>query len=357
MAEVATIAAGSVEVERRAQAAKQARGQFRPTISVVIPAFNEAGNVGVIAAQLSEILAGVGTWEIIFVDDGSVDGTLEALKALAQRDPRIRFISFTRNFGHQAALQAGLRHAQGAAVIVMDCDLEHPPQLIPELIAAWRGGAKVVTAQRRDDPAATGLFKRVTSGMFYRLMNAIGDVRIEAGSADFMLLDRVAVDAISRFETSDVFLRGLVRWLGYAQVRIPYTQGTRTAGESKYSMRKMIDFAIFGIVSHSLKPLRIAIYLSAVFALLGVGLLVYSVVSFLFVPRTVVGWSSIMAAIAILGAGQFFMLGVIGEYIGRILRETRKWPTFLVEETEAALLAQANDPPFAVGPRDLAAGH
>jgi polyisoprenyl-phosphate glycosyltransferase len=356
MAEAVAIA-GVEPVWREPAVAAAASRPFRPVVSIVIPACNEEANVGPIAGRLTEILAPYAPWEIIFVDDGSDDGTLANLKALAARDPRIRYVSFTRNFGHQAALQAGLRHAQGAAVVVMDCDMEHPPELVPQLIAAWQAGAKVVTAQRRSDPAAAGFIKRASSKLFYRLMNAIGDVRIETGSADFMLLDRVAVEAINRFDSSDVFLRGLVRWLGYAQIRIPYTQGVRTAGESKYTMRKMIDFAIFGIVSHSLKPLRIAIYLSAAFALIGVMLLIYSVVSFLWVPRTVVGWSSIMAAIAILGAGQFFMLGVIGEYVGRILRETRKWPTFLVAQTEAALQVQANDSPSAVGsPRDLAAG-
>lgn len=327
--------------ETRRAAGKPAR--FRPRVSVVVPAFNEEGNVATLAARVAEALKAHGTWELIFVDDGSSDATLARVKALAASLPRVRYVSFTRNFGHQAALRAGLRHAEGAAVVLMDCDLEHPPELIPQLLAAWEGGAKVVTTRRASDPARAGFFKRASSALYYRLLDAIGDVRIEEGSADFMLLDRVAVDDINRFESADVFLRGLVRWLGYPMATVPYDQGVREAGKSKFTARRMIDFAVSGIVSHSLKPLRVAIYVSAAFAFAGVGLLIYSLVSFLWIARTVAGWTSLMAAIAILGAGQFFMLGVIGEYIGRVLRETRKWPSYLVAETETSTPSHARD--------------
>jgi len=303
-------------------------------LSIVVPAHNEAGNVAALVERVAAAAAPLGPWELIFVDDGSRDGTLAAIKALAERDRRIRYVSFTRNFGHQAALRAGLHHARGAAVIAMDADLEHPPELIPELVQAWRDGARIVLTQRRTDARQASAFKRFTSRWYYRILNSIGDIAIESGSADFMLLDRAAVDAINRFENQDVFLRGLVRWLGFPTAKIAYDQGSRQAGETKFTLRRMIDFAVTGIIAHSIKPLRIAIHLSLCFALLAFVLIAYSVGSFLWSDRTTVGWTSIMAAIAILGAGQFLVLGIIGEYVGRVLRETRGWPLYLVAETE-----------------------
>src|SRR5262249_5501878 len=175
----------------------------------------------------------------------------------------------------------------------------------------------------------------------YRLLDAIGDVRIEPGSADFLLLDRIAVDAINGFEARELFLRGLVRWLGYPTTKLTFNQGIRQMGESKFTLRRMIDFALMGIIAHSVKPLRIAIYLSLAFAAMGALLLIYSLVSFLWIGHTVAGWTSIMSAIALLGAGQLLVLGIIGEYLGRILGEARKWPVYLVAETEESALVQA----------------
>jgi dolichol-phosphate mannosyltransferase len=307
----------------------------QPTLSVVLPCFNEEQNIAAMAQRLGEILTPLSTWELVFVNDASTDGTLTEIKRLAAADRRIRFVSFTRNFGHQAALRAGLHHARGNAVILMDCDFEHPVELIPKLVAEWQRGAKVVTTRRESAPGQVSLLKRATSRWFYRVLDAIGDIHIDPGSADFLLLDRVVVETIGRFDSQDVFLRGLVRWLGYPLATVPYAQGTRRAGESKFTLRHMIDFATTGIIAHSIKPLRIAIHLSLGFALLGLLLVVYSIVSFLWVQHTVAGWTSILAAMALLGAGQFLVLGIIGEYVGRTLREARRWPLYLVAETEA----------------------
>jgi hypothetical protein len=221
--------------------------------------------------------------------------------------------------------------------VLMDCDFEHPPEVVPSLVAEWRRGARVVVTQRLDADvtAASSSVKRFSSRLFYRVLDLIGDVRIEPGSADFLLLDRAAVDVVNGFEDRDVFLRGLVRWLGFGLAKVTYKQGTRQLGQSKFTFRRMVDFAVTGIVAHSVKPLRLAIYLSLTFALIGLLLLVYSIVSFIWIERTVVGWTSVMSAIAILGAGQMLVLGIIGEYVGRILRETRKWPVYVVAETEA----------------------
>ena len=309
---------------------------YRPDLSFVLPAHNEAQNVAGIAATLARITAPLGSHEIVFVDDGSTDATLNEIRALAAQHETVRYISFTRNFGHQVALRAGLRHARGKAVILMDCDYEHPPETVPLLVAQWRQGAKVVVTQRLQMSGATSAAKRLTSHLFYRLLALIGDVAIEPGSADFLLLDRAAVDVVNGFEDRDMFLRGLVRWLGFPLAKVPYKQGTRQTGRSKFTLRRMVDFAVSGIVAHSIKPLRLAIYLALTFALFGVLLLVYSIVSFLWIHQTVTGWTSVMSAIAILGAGQLLVLGIIGEYVGRILRETRRWPIYIVAETEAS---------------------
>ncbi len=307
----------------------------KPTLSFVLPAHNEALNVASIAARLAGICKSFGSFELVFVDDGSDDDTLAAIRSLAARDPAVRFVSFTRNFGHQAALRAGLRHARGSAVIVMDCDFEHPPETVPLLVSAWQNGAKIVVTRRADKGATVSAVKSWTSRLFYRVLNTLGDIRIEPGSADFMLLDRVVVDVINALDDQDVFLRGLVRWIGFPIAAVPYVQGMRQAGDSKYTLRRMVDFAVTGIVAHSVRPLRLAIYLALSFAGIGVLLVVYSIVSFLWIHHTVAGWSSIMAVIAILGAGQFLVLGIIGEYVGRILRETRRRPIYIVAATEA----------------------
>src|SRR5262252_741430 len=308
-------------------------GDSPSDFSIVLPVQNEARNIAPMAAALKSIMAKLGSVEIIFVDDGSSDGTLATLRAAAA-DPAIRYVSFTRNFGHQAALRAGLHHARGEAVVLMDCDFEHPPEVVPLLIEQWRLGAKVVVTQRMEINGQVSTGKRLTSRLFYRVLGLIGDVAIEPGSADFLLLDRAAVDAVNGIEDRDVFLRGLVRWLGFPLAKVPYAQGTRSAGRSKFTLRRMVDFAVSGIVAHSVKPLRLAIYFALTFALVGLLLLVYSIVSFFWIPRTVTGWTSMMAAVAILGAGQLLVLGIIGEYVGRILRETRRWPVYIVAETE-----------------------
>jgi dolichol-phosphate mannosyltransferase len=305
-----------------------------PEVSVVIAAHNEVENIAPMCRALAPLLAPYGAYEIIFVEDSSTDGTLDAIRAAAQ-DPRVRYVSLTRDFGHQAALRAGLRHSRGRAVVVMDADFEHPPELIPELVSQWRDGAKVVTTRRLDDAATTAFAKRTASNLYYRILNVLGDVQIEPGSADYLLLDRIVVDAINELVDHELFLRGVVRWFGYPRATVPYRRGARRQGTSKYSLRRRFELAVTGIASHSIRPLRFAIWLALGFAVLGGLFLVYSLVSFLFIERTVVGWSSIMAVIAILGAAQLLVLGIIGEYIGRILRETRRRPSYVVRETEA----------------------
>jgi len=313
-----------------------------PDFSIVLPARNEVANIAPMVAALREVMAPLGRFEIIYVDDGSDDGTLTVLREAAAADASVRYLSLTRNFGHEAALRAGLCHARGRAVIVMDADLEHPPAVIPDLVKEWRRGFKIVTAQRVGYEMKVPWLKRATSRLYYRVLDTLGDIHIEPGSANFMLLDRVVVDAVNRIEDQDLFLRGVVRWLGYPLISVPFRQSLRQHGDSKYSLPRMIELAVTGIALHSVRPLRFAIWLALGFAALGGLFVVYSIVSFLFVRHTVAGWTSIMAAIAILGAAQLLVLGIVGEYVGRILRETRKRPSYVVAETEADREAEAD---------------
>jgi glycosyltransferase involved in cell wall biosynthesis len=313
-----------------------------PDFSIVLPARNEVANIAPMVAALREVMAPLGRFEIIYVDDGSDDATLTVLREAAAADASVRYLSLTRNFGHEAALRAGLCHARGRAVIVMDADLEHPPAVIPDLVKEWRRGFKIVTAQRIGYQMKVPWLKRATSRLYYRVLDTLGDIHIEPGSANFMLLDRVVVDAVNRIEDQDLFLRGVVRWLGYPLISVPFRQSLRQHGDSKYSLRRMIELAVTGIALHSVRPLRFAIWLALGFAALGGSFVVYSIVSFLFVRHTVAGWTSIMAAIAILGAAQLLVLGIVGEYVGRILRETRKRPSYVVAETEADREAEAD---------------
>jgi polyisoprenyl-phosphate glycosyltransferase len=301
----------------------------------VLPAHNEAKNIAAMAARLAELVSPLGRYEIVFVDDGSTDETLAELKRLSARNRAVRYVSFTRNFGHQAALRAGLRHALGDAIVLMDCDFEHPPETVPALVAEWRRGTKVVVTQRLGAAESASLFKRMTSGMFYRLLDAIGDVRIEPGSSDFLLLDREVVDAINGLSNQGLFLRGLVRWLGYKRAKVTFEPGVRRQGEPKFTFRRMMDLAMTGVVAHSVLPLRVATYLALALLVAGVGLGMVAIAGALWIGGDLAGWTSILSVIALVGAGQMLVVGIIGEYIGRILREARAWPAYIVAETEA----------------------
>jgi len=201
--------------------------------SIVLPAYNEAPNVAPMLAALHEVLVPLGCFEILYIDDGSNDGTLDALRHAAAADPTVRYVSFTRNFGHEAALRAGLRHAHGHAIIVIDADLEQPPGLIPDLVKQWRAGFKIVTGQRVGYESTVPWFKRVTSRLYSRFLDTLGDVHIDPGSANYMLLDRVVVDAVNRIEDQDLVLRGVVRWLGYPVGSVPFRQSLRQRGGTR----------------------------------------------------------------------------------------------------------------------------
>jgi len=306
-------------------------------LSIVIPAYNEAGGLRRLHEALSQVLGQIDEpAEIILVDDGSVDDTWAEICALSESDPRVVGIRFSRNFGHQYALLAGLSRARGSAVISMDADFQHPPELIPTLLEAWRNGAQIVHTVRIDsgrEPWA----KRVSSRLFYAVLKFLSGTNLEPGMADFRLLDRRVVDTLKELREEGLFLRGLVHWVGFQSVQIPFECGDRLVGTTKYTTRKMLRLAWNGVTSFSLVPLRIAIVIGCVTALLAFGELVFAIYAKVTTGTTVPGWASAVGVLSLLFGVLFVLLGVMGEYLGRTLIEVRGRPRYIVsDETRTA---------------------
>jgi glycosyltransferase involved in cell wall biosynthesis len=301
------------------------------TVSIVIPAFNEAGNIEQLVRKLVDTLMDYHNYEILFVDDGSEDKTLEILKALCRRYNRVRYISLSRNFGHQNALKAGLDHAIGDCVITMDADLQHPPYLIPQLISKWQEGYEVVYTIRLDDPRVSFL-KRKTSNLFYKFMNWLSDVHIPKGAADFRLLDRSVVDVLKDTKEYHLFIRGITAWVGFRQYAFEYVPDERYSGKSKYTVRRMAGFALAGITSFSLKPLGLSIILGLFFAVLSFAYGVYAILTKLLTDQAVPGWASVLASVLFIGGIQLIVLGIIGEYIGKLVMESKQRPHYIIKE-------------------------
>ncbi len=306
----------------------------QPRLSVVIPCYNEEENIDVLYNRLIPVLKKTGMdYEILFVDDGSRDNTFVLVESLNAKDFSVRGISLSRNFGHQVALSAGLHNACGELVITMDGDLQHPPELIPKLIAKYNSGAEIVNT-RRMETADAGFVKRRTSRFFYRLVNHISKVHIEDGAADFRLMSRKAVDAYNAFTERDRFNRGLVAWMGFKQDVVDYSADRRNAGHTKYSFRRMIHFAIDGITSFSSRPLRMAAYAGVVVSLLGLLYALYAIIRH-FCGATIQGWTSLLITVLLLGGVQLLSLGVIGEYIARIFNESKSRPLYFIKNKTA----------------------
>ncbi len=303
-----------------------------PSISVIIPAYNEAENLEPLQQKLEFVLEELpARWEIIYIDDGSSDETWGKIEALNQTDSRIKGIRLSRNFGHQYALFAGLQRATGDAVISMDADLQHPPALLPKLFEQWQSGHKVVNTARLD-PDDFSPFKRYTSRLFYRLFSYLSGVPLEPGMADFRLLDRQVVGDILKMREEGLFLRGIVQWVGYKSSKISFQSERRWRGVTKYTPRKMLQFAWHGLSSFSLVPLRVGVLIGFVTSGLSFLSILYAIYSKLIIGQAVPGWASSIAIISFLFGVLFMLLGVLGEYIGRILIEVRGRPRFLVSE-------------------------
>jgi len=303
-------------------------------ISLVIPTFNEEGNVLRLYDEIKQVLLElqIAHYEVIFIDDGSSDASLDRIEELRGQDANVHFLQLSRNFGHQHALKAGLDHASGAAVISLDADLQHPPALMKDMIQLWRNGAEVVYTRRKDQQNI-GIFKKWSAKAFYWFANKISEVPIEEGTADFRLLDQKVVAAIQTFKESHLFLRGLIPTLGFKQVALDYEPAARFSGKSKYSLSKMFHFAINGITSSSAKPLYFSIYLGLFFAFLAFVYGCYAIYIAIFTDAAITGWTSLIASVLFIGGIQMILIGIVGIYLGKLFVQSKQRPTYLIKNT------------------------
>lgn len=302
-----------------------------PELSVVIPVYNEEENVGPLLERLTAVLDDLtDRWEVLFVDDGSRDRSVALIRAARDDEPRVKLIRLSRNFGHQAALNAGIDHATGEAVILMDADLQDPPEVLPDLVQAWRDGAEVAYGIRRRREG--NVVKRAGYRVFYRLYRRLADIDVPLDSGDFCLMDRVVVDALVALPESQRFLRGLRSWVGFEQVGVPYDRPERHAGEPKYSFTGLIKLAVDGLLSFSAIPLRMASLLGLVTAFAGVVYIMFALAARLRTGDIPEGWTSTIAIVLVLGGVQLLMIGVLGEYLARVYAETKGRPSYIVRE-------------------------
>jgi dolichol-phosphate mannosyltransferase len=306
-----------------------ANGTTGPEISVVVPLYNEEENAAELHRRLTAALGGMGvSYELVFVNDGSRDATPRLVEDLRRDDPHLTTIHLSRNFGHQAAISAGLDHARGRAVMLMDGDLQDPPEVIPAFVARWREGADVVYAVRRR--RKEGPVKRLGYFAFYRLLRAIGELDIPLDSGDFCLMDRRVVDALRALPERKRFVRGLRTFVGFRQVGLEYERAARGAGRPKYTFRALLGLAVDGLVSFSSYPLRLVTYLGLSSATLALGLAVWALADAYYTHTAPRGWASTIIVVLFMGSVQLISLGIIGEYIRLIFLESKQRPTYIV---------------------------
>jgi len=309
-----------------------------PMLSVIVPVFDERENLEALRRRLLAVLEEVtaGDFEVVFVDDGSRDGSDRVLDALHAVEPRFKVLHLSRNFGHQAALQAGLDAAAGDAAVLIDADLQDPPELIGTLVARWREGHDVVYALRRR--RKEGLALRAAYALFYRTLRAVAEVDVPVDAGDFCLLDRRVVDALAALPERHRFLRGLRSWVGFRQVGVEYERDARAAGAPKYTLAKLVRLALSGYVGFSALPLRAAAWLGFAAAALGFALGIWAVVTRVLAIPSPRGWASTLAVVLFVGGVQLLVLGVIGEYLGRVYDEVRRRPTYVVRSAAGIAL-------------------
>lgn len=313
------------------------------TISIVAPVYNEVDVLPELQRRMAEVMASLEVeWEMILVDDGSDDGSADAIMGLAERDPNVRGLLFARNFGHQLAVTAGLDYSRGQAVVIIDADLQDPPEVIPDLVEKWREGYEVVYAVR-EEREGESWFKKGTASLFYRIIHAITDVEIPLDTGDFRLVDRKVVDALRVMRERHRFLRGMAAWVGYRQVGVPYRRQPRFAGETKYSLGKMVRFALTAVTSFSYFPLQLATYIGFVSA--GVSALAIPIVIALRLlgSQAFFGQATTLIAVLFLGGVQLISLGILGEYVGRLYDEAKGRPLYIIAtDTESIPEREAN---------------
>lgn len=304
----------------------------RPEFSLVLPVFNEEETIPELHRRLSELLPQFSaSWEVIFVDDGSKDRSLPMLRDLAQQESRYKLVSLGRNFGHQIAITAGLDVAEGDAVVVMDADLQDPPEVVQQMLAKFHEGYEVVYGVRTHRHGET-IFKRVTAALFYRLLRSMLGFEVPVDTGDFRLMSRQVVLTLRSLRERHRFVRGMVAWIGFRQTRVEYERPARFAGETKYPLSKMVRFAIDGITSFSIVPVRLATVLGVLTGLVAVGIGAWALFQKLRGAPVVIGWTTIMMLVALCSSAQLLMTGVLGEYIGRVYEEVKKRPLYTVAE-------------------------
>ena len=319
-----------------------------PELSVVVPCFNEQEVIVEAHKRLTAALCeAVNEYELVFVNDGSRDATLPLLHQLHLRDPHVRVLSLSRNFGHQLAVSAGLQHADGQAVVIMDADLQDPPEVIPVMLGKWREGYDVVYGVRGSRPGESW-FKLRTAKWFYRLLNGIADTRIPMDAGDFRLLSRRALDALLQMGETHRLLRGMSSWIGFSQYGLPYERAVRFAGTTKYPLRKMLKLALDGLLSFSTVPLRLVSFLGLSAALAAALGFIYVLLLRAFAGVWPSGWTLLLLPTLLLGGAQLLGLGILGEYVGRIYTEAKRRPLFIVEEV-LERRAQECEPSRALG--------
>lgn len=301
-------------------------------VSFVVPVFNEEENIHEFYRRLTKVMAPLPyDYEILFIDDGSKDHTSQLVRELAQQDPHVQGYVFARNFGHQLALTCGLDQSTGDAVISMDGDLQHPPEMVPQLLEKWEQGYEIVQTVRKATEDATW-FKNITSRLYYKLINSMSEVRITPGGSDFRLMDRKAVDALNRFRERARFIRGMVNNLGFRYTTIEFVAPPRFAGHSKFSLKKMLRFALDGITAFSRVPLRLALYVGCVAGLCSLLLLLHVIYVKYVEQDAVPGWTTLACAEFFLGGVELIGIGIVGEYVGRIFDEVKQRPLYIIRE-------------------------
>lgn len=300
--------------------------------SVVVPLYNEELVLDETYNRLTTVLEKIdGEYEIILVNDGSRDKTEEMAKAIAGKDKRVKFISFSRNFGHQNAITAGMDHASGEAIVVIDADLQDPPELIYQMIEKYHEGYDVVYAVRAKRKGET-IFKKVTAKAFYRILKKLVDIDIPVDTGDYRLISREVCNVLKRMREKNRFVRGMVSWIGFKQIGIPFVREERFAGETKYTLSKMIKFSLDGIVSFSTKPLKFTVHIGFTLAILSFLYACYLIVNKLLFSNVIEGWTSMVVIVLFIGGIQMIALGIIGEYIARIYEESKNRPLYITKE-------------------------
>lgn len=304
--------------------------------SIIIPVYNEEAVVQETYRRLTRVMQVIGEpYELLFVNDGSRDRTAEIIEGLAESDNCVKLLDFSRNFGHQIAITAGMDYAGGDAIVIIDADLQDPPELIPQMIDKWREGYDIVYAQRAERKGET-LFKKWTAALFYRTLRVLTEVDIPLDTGDFRLIDRKVCDAMRSLREKNRFVRGLVSWVGFRSAAVAYVREERFAGETKYPLKKMLRFSVDGITSFSYKPLKLATYLGFLISLASFIYLMISLGQRVFTNSTVAGWSSLIACLLLLNGVILIILGILGEYVGRIYDETKNRPLYILRNQEKA---------------------